>query len=242
MKMRFHLLFEQSGTFKNVLKEYGYEAFDYDLLNDFNETDYVIDIFKEIENEYENIVQGGAKQTMFTNLDKDNDFIIAFFPCTHFSGLNQFQYKLLIAGKKRELNKDAIKRLIDRNQERAKFFEIYLKFCFIVSEKKIKTIIENPASCSGNYSYLELFSPIDIGYKELNRQKWGDLYRKPTNYFAINFGMIEKFLMFTPVYSKKTILDNTFGMKERSMISKVYAENFYKRFLEGRFENIGGEK
>lgn len=44
-----HCLFEQSGTFKNEFKKLGYEAYDYDLLNDFNETDYVIDLFAEIE-------------------------------------------------------------------------------------------------------------------------------------------------------------------------------------------------
>lgn len=33
----FHLLFEQSGTFKNVLKKLGYQAKDYDILNDFKE-------------------------------------------------------------------------------------------------------------------------------------------------------------------------------------------------------------
>lgn len=47
--MRYHCLFEQSGTFKNVLKEMGYEAYDYDILNDFNETDYQIDLFAEEE-------------------------------------------------------------------------------------------------------------------------------------------------------------------------------------------------
>ena len=41
-------LFEQSGTFKNEFKKLGYEAYDYDILNEFGETDYVIDLFKEI--------------------------------------------------------------------------------------------------------------------------------------------------------------------------------------------------
>lgn len=47
--MKVHCLFEQSGTFKNEFKKLGYEAFDYDILNDFNETDYVIDLYSEIE-------------------------------------------------------------------------------------------------------------------------------------------------------------------------------------------------
>lgn len=49
LRMRVHCLFEQSGTFKNEFKKLGYEAFDYDILNDFKETDFVIDLYKEIE-------------------------------------------------------------------------------------------------------------------------------------------------------------------------------------------------
>lgn len=160
--MKYHLLFEQSGTFKNVLKKHGHEAYDYDILDDFGETDYKIDLFDSIEcawYDYESI---------FDSMGKD-DFIIAFFPCTHFSGLNQFQYKLLIGGKKRELDSKAILRLIKRNKERSKYFELYMKLCYICKIKGIKLIVENPASCSGNHSFLELFSPIDIAYKETNR-------------------------------------------------------------------------
>lgn len=47
--MTVHCLFEQSGTFKNAFKKYGIEAYDYDIQNEFNETDYVTDLFKEIE-------------------------------------------------------------------------------------------------------------------------------------------------------------------------------------------------
>ena len=44
-----HCLFEQSGSFMNAFKKYGIEAYDYDIQNEFNETDYVTDLFKEIE-------------------------------------------------------------------------------------------------------------------------------------------------------------------------------------------------
>lgn len=50
--MVFHCLFEQSGTFKNEAKKLGYNAYDYDILNDFGQTDYQIDLFKEIESCY----------------------------------------------------------------------------------------------------------------------------------------------------------------------------------------------
>ena len=47
--MRAHCLFEQSGTFKNEFKKLGYQSFDYDIQNNFNQTDFVVDIFAEIE-------------------------------------------------------------------------------------------------------------------------------------------------------------------------------------------------
>ena len=46
--MKAHCLFEQSGTFKNEFKKLGIEAFDYDILNEYGETDYQIDLFGEI--------------------------------------------------------------------------------------------------------------------------------------------------------------------------------------------------
>ena len=51
--MTFHCFFEQSGTFKNEFRKLGYEAYDYDILDDFGETDFQVDLFKEIETAYE---------------------------------------------------------------------------------------------------------------------------------------------------------------------------------------------
>lgn len=44
-----HCLFEQSGTFKNEFIKLGIQAEDYDILNQFNQTDHVIDLYNEIE-------------------------------------------------------------------------------------------------------------------------------------------------------------------------------------------------
>ena len=50
---KIHLLFEQSGTFKNEFKKLGFiNSYDYDILNDFGETDFQIDLFNEIEKAY----------------------------------------------------------------------------------------------------------------------------------------------------------------------------------------------
>lgn len=57
IKGKVHCFFEQSGTFKNEFKKLGYEAYDYDIQNNFGETDNVIDLFAEIDKAYE----GGGK-------------------------------------------------------------------------------------------------------------------------------------------------------------------------------------
>ena len=75
---KYHCFFEQSGTFKNEFKKLGYEAFDYDILNDFNETDYVIDLYDEIEKSYLGL------NSIFDKMQKGEDTIIAFFPCVRF--------------------------------------------------------------------------------------------------------------------------------------------------------------
>lgn len=54
---KIHLMFEQSGTFKNEFRKLGYEAYDYDIQNNFGETDYENDLFAEIESAY-----GGGKR------------------------------------------------------------------------------------------------------------------------------------------------------------------------------------
>ena len=57
-----HLMFEQSGVFKNEFKKLGYEAYDYDIQNNHGETDYQIDLFKEIDNAYD------GKPSLFDNI------------------------------------------------------------------------------------------------------------------------------------------------------------------------------
>lgn len=50
-----HCLFEQSGTFKNEFIKLGIPAEDYDIQNEFEQTDHIIDLFSEI--------RGGTKES-----------------------------------------------------------------------------------------------------------------------------------------------------------------------------------
>lgn len=51
-----HCLFEQSGTFKNEFIKLGIPALDYDIANEYGQTDKQIDLFAEIRG-------GGTKKS-----------------------------------------------------------------------------------------------------------------------------------------------------------------------------------
>lgn len=52
-----HCFFEQRGTFKNEFIKLGIPAEDYDIQNYCNQTDHVVDLFAEIEKEYDNLTR-----------------------------------------------------------------------------------------------------------------------------------------------------------------------------------------
>lgn len=68
---KWHLFFEQSGTFKNEFQKLGIAAFDYDIKNDFGQTDFIKDLFAEIEKAFE----GGA--SIFDSIE-EKEAIFAF--------------------------------------------------------------------------------------------------------------------------------------------------------------------
>nr|DAW10644.1 MAG TPA: tRNA-splicing ligase RtcB [Caudoviricetes sp.] len=67
IKGKVHCFFEQSGTFKNEFIKLGYEAYDYDIQNNFGQTDYVIDFHKYIHDM--DIVQQYASMNRFLILN-----------------------------------------------------------------------------------------------------------------------------------------------------------------------------
>lgn len=72
-----YCLFEQSGTFKKEFQKLGIPAEDYDILNEFGETDHVVDLFGEIDKAYD------GQPSLFDSIG-ECDLVFAFFPCTRF--------------------------------------------------------------------------------------------------------------------------------------------------------------
>ena len=69
--MKAHLFFEQSGTFKHEFHKLGIEAYDYDIQNEYGETDYVIDLFAEFGKAFEG---GRASLTASTRTTSSSRF------------------------------------------------------------------------------------------------------------------------------------------------------------------------
>ena len=231
---KIHCFFEQSGTFKNEFIKLGYGAEDYDIQNQFGETDNVTDLFKEIEKCYD----GGA--SLFDEITKD-DIIIAFFPCIYFETLQQTCFDLTSVNYRKKTMCEKIELTLDRLKSRTEFHATLYKLLWIAYNRNLRLIIENP---SNGVNYLitgqNFPKPTMI---DKNRMLRGDYYIKPTAYWFINceptYGR-----SFQNDKERKTIKKARSSPKvgvcsmERSLISPDYARNFICDFIIGREQAI----
>ena len=236
IKGQVHCLFEQSGAFKNEFIKLGIPAQDYDIQNNFNETDYVIDLFAEIEKGYE------GKESIFDNITKD-DLIIAFFPCIYFTGSsNPLEFSLYTHTTLSV--PERIKKIINRSKNREYFYELLLKMAHIVYERNLRLIFENPFN---PLSYLDnnfLFAPQVY---DKNRTLRGDYFVKPTGYWFLNCENTTGYSYQQPKEHKKirelpSAKGDGLCSEERSMISSDYARNFICDFILGKEQDFGQMK
>lgn len=216
-----HCLFEQSGTFKKAFKELGYDAIDYDI-NKTENVDVVINLFIQI-----NLASVEGEYTIFDNISQD-DLVIAFFPCTYFSDQSQLLSRGDNYGQKEWSEKKKIEYSIEQMSMRNKYYLHLCNLCLIAIKKGFKLIIENPY---GKVNFLKQYFPIKPKVIIMNRQKMGDFYKKPTQFFFINcnpeFNLQNEYNLENKM--QKRIEDNK-GI-ERSIISPTFAKNFIKDFI-----------
>lgn len=233
--MRVHCLFEQSGTFKNEFKKLGYEAFDYDILNDFKETDFVIDLYKEIEGGYE------GKPSIFDNIDSE-DLILSFFPCVRFEN----QIMLGFRGQQYQQRNHTYKQkmLYDMQlmSELKHNYDLVNKMFIICIDKGLRLVMENPYSEEHFLRRYWCYPPSII---DKDRRMSGDYYAKPTQYWFLNCKPKDN-LIFEPItYNHLGTTDAIRLMSKddyektgasskrvaRSMIHPDYANRFIRQHL-----------
>lgn len=232
IKGKVYCLFEQSGTFKHAFIEFGITAEDYDIQDNYGETNHVIDLFKEIEHAY----QGEA--SIFDGIKKD-DLILAFFPCIEFSCVAQMWYSL----NQRDYAKWSFKKRIDymvhKNRERARLYELMMMFTGVCLDRGIRMVMENPWGINTYLKQNVIMKPPTI--IDTDRTKRGDWMKKPTAYWFWNceptFG---KSFQQTPKSQQRQCMKMKKAPRaglcseERSLMSPDYARNFIRDFIIGK--------
>lgn len=227
-----HCFFEQSGVFKNEFIKMGIPAEDYDIQNNFGETDHVVDLFVEIESAY------SGRGSVFDSISCD-DLIIAFFPCIEFSCVAQMWYSLNHRDYRKWKYKKRIDYMIEKNNSRALLFNLLNKMCGVCLEKGFRLIFENPWAINTYLKttvFLQRPSVIDN-----DRTLRGDYMSKPTAYWFFNCEPTNGYSFQKTSGSKiKHVLKLRKGKgrglcsEERSFISPDYARNFICDFILGK--------
>ena len=236
-------MFEQSGTFKNEFKKLGIDAVDLDIQNNFGETDYVIDLFGEIDKAYDNLTrQDKTRQdkTVFDSIDPCQDLIVAFYPCIYFCATSQMAFYLGCTNYRCLSDKEKIEKILERSTLRTEFYDRLIKFVAVCLAYKIRMILENPWSEQTflKQNFLKYPDVVDM-----NRMERGDYFQKPTAYWFWNCEHTNGFT-YQNDKQKKTILNTKGSSKagicseDRSMISPDYARNWICDFVLGRTQNI----
>ena len=248
IKGKVHCFFEQSGTFKNEFIKLGIPAEDYDIQNNFGETDHTDDLFKAIEDAYD------GKPSLFDNITPD-DLIMAFFPCIKFCNMAEYnqrsaQEHLRRIGKPIKEIYDFLKKESD---ERYFFYQKCLKMHGVVEMKGLRMIMENPWNVT---NYTNFFWFKKVTFIDNDRTRRGDYFMKPTGYWFTNceptygnsyqptppnkrkFTGIGTWSKNPNKHSKEeTARGSTKAglcSEERSMISPDYARNFICDFILGK--------
>lgn len=231
IKGKVHCLFEQSGVFKNEFKKLGYDALDYDIQDNFGETDHVVDLFLEIEKAHENI------PSIFDDMTQD-DLIMSFFPCIYFCQNSAMLFYYNDINYRKLTHREKIREILVRADKRNDFYKLFIKMFSVVMERELRMIVENPASGPTYWQNNFLYPPTFI---DKNRMIRGDYYVKPTAYWFVG---CEPTSGLTVQYDKKQrrVYDAKQGAKagvcseERSLISPDYARNFICDFILGKVQ------
>lgn len=225
--MIFHCFFEQSGTFKNEFIKLGYAAYDYDIEDSFGETDFQVDLFEQIDRAYDH------ENSLFDFICS-GDFIFAFYPCTRFECVIPLAFR----GELIQLQKyDDVRKLEYSMKLHNELNSLYIHLCklvIIAYRRNFKMIIENPYT---QPHYLTSYWCLKPSFVDLDRRKRGDYFKKPTQYYFINFEPKNNFIMEPLIIRKKLVVDRVCDddqhtrKEKRSLISPEYANRFIREFI-----------
>ena len=222
-----HCLFEQSGTFKNEFIKLGIKAFDYDILNDYGNTDYQVDLYQEIREAYD------LRSSIFDAMSKD-DVIFAFFPCTRFEAQILLHFRGDAAQMKSYSDVRKLEEDLRLHKGLAENYELITKLAHIVLSRGLRLVFENPYS---EQHYLTRYWCLKPAVIDKNRRENGDYMIKPTQFWFIGFEPHENFI-FEPIEQVEFRTHQGMRSKDglsitvrRSEIHAQYANRFIRRYI-----------
>ena len=236
-----HCFFEQSGTFKNEFIKLGFPAEDYDIQNNFGETDNVIDLFNEIDTEYKQQTTNNKQQTtVFDRINPGQDLIVAFYPCIYFCEASQGHFMLTHNNYRCLSDVQKIEKILARSAKRTEYFDRLVKMIGICLKRGIRIIFENPWTQPHFLTAAFLKSPSVV---DKNRMERGDYFRKPTAYWFFNCEPTHGFSRQNDkkqqvVWDKKGAKRAGLCSEERSLISSDYARNWICDFVIGKDQHL----
>ena len=223
-----YCLFEQSGTFKKEFEKLGVHAEDYDILNDYGETDHIIDLFAEIDKAYD------GKPSLFDEIES-GDLVLAFFPCTRFETKIELGFRGQLTQCKNWTDIQKLEYSMKLHEELHELYTLISKMFVISLRGGWRMIVENPAT---QPHYLTRYFPIKPTIIDEDRSKRGDYYKKPTQYWFVNckpeYNLIVEPLeiinTYTIAHAQEMDGDQSRKVK-RSLIHPQYARRFIREFI-----------
>ena len=130
-------------------------------------------------------------------------------------------------------DKEKLELCIKLHRERSTLYEKICQLVIVCIDKGIRMVIENPYSAQ---HYLKQYWCLKPKVIDTDRTIEGDYYKKPTQYWFINFEPKNNFL-FDPIEYVETrrieheITKEQSRQVRRSMIHPQYADRFIRRFI-----------
>lgn len=137
--------------------------------------------------------------------------------------------------------REKFKAILEREDNRHRFYKLLYKMCCTCITREFRLIIENPYSAT-HYLHNNFLQEPSIIDKD--RTQRGDCFTKPTGYwffgcsptFGLSFQQPEKKLR---VWDAKPAKHSGLCSEDRSMITSDYARNFICDFILGKPQGFG---
>ena len=160
--------------------------------------------------------------------------ILAFFPCTRFEARIPLWFRGEAQQQKNWTDEQKLEYAMDLHGELHDFYLLISKLVLIAKHRGLQMVIENPYM---QPHYLTTYWSIKPTLIDKDRTENGDYYKKPTQFFFINYKPYYN-LVFEPIdYVETKIIskvkkENDISVKtQRSMIHPQYASRFIRQYL-----------